>query len=149
MLRFTDLNNRVVTIVDVHAIEAVSDESSFLTIFMTSGKAFRIGTRLDTFLSVLAQYKAGADSDGFGSRTIYTFDGEAIAFGAVGSLASVDDESDPEAADALDAARYRWLRADHAYTPEEEMVRGGEDLDKLCDAGIIEVNSAPAADPIT
>lgn len=41
-------------------------------------------------------------------------------------------------ADALDAARYRWLRDDNAYVPEEECVRGGEDLDKLCDAGLAE-----------
>lgn len=33
-----------------------------------------------------------------------------------------------------DAARYRWLRD---YN-EEEFARGGEDLDKLCDAGINE-----------
>jgi hypothetical protein len=35
-----------------------------------------------------------------------------------------------------DAARYRWLRNGNAYVPEEEHVRGGEELDKLCDAGI-------------
>lgn len=36
-------------------------------------------------------------------------------------------------ADARDADRYRWLRDDNAYVPEEEGVRGGEQLDKLCD----------------
>lgn len=40
--------------------------------------------------------------------------------------------------DDLDAARYRWLRDGNGYAPEEEMVRGGEDLDKLCDDGIAE-----------
>jgi hypothetical protein len=35
-----------------------------------------------------------------------------------------------------DAARYRWLRDDNAYAPEEALVRGGEELDKLCDDGI-------------
>lgn len=35
-----------------------------------------------------------------------------------------------------DAARYRWLRADNAYAPEEQQVTGGQDLDDLCDAGI-------------
>jgi hypothetical protein len=35
-----------------------------------------------------------------------------------------------------DAARYRWLRDGNAYKPEEEFVRGGDDLDALCDAGI-------------
>lgn len=35
-----------------------------------------------------------------------------------------------------DAARYRWLRDDNAYAPEEAYVRGGEDLDALCDAGM-------------
>lgn len=39
-------------------------------------------------------------------------------------------------ADAKDAARYRWLRADNAYAPEENMVMGGEELDHLCDDGI-------------
>lgn len=33
----------------------------------------------------------------------------------------------------VDAKRYRWLRDGNAYAPEEEMVRGGADLDKLCD----------------
>lgn len=47
-------------------------------------------------------------------------------------------------ADARDAARYRWLRDDHAYAPEEEVVRGGEDLDKLCDAGLAENPPSPA-----
>jgi hypothetical protein len=32
-----------------------------------------------------------------------------------------------------DAERYRWLRDGNAYAPEEEHVRGGEDLDYLCD----------------
>lgn len=35
--------------------------------------------------------------------------------------------------DALAARRYRWLRDGNAYAPEEEMVRGGDELDKLCD----------------
>lgn len=37
---------------------------------------------------------------------------------------------------ATDAARYQYLRRENAYKPEEDMVRGGEDLDKLCDEGI-------------
>lgn len=32
-----------------------------------------------------------------------------------------------------DAARYRWLRDDHAYWPEEHYVRGGDELDELID----------------
>jgi hypothetical protein len=36
----------------------------------------------------------------------------------------------------LDAARYRWLRDDNAYAPEEDMVRGGPELDRLCDEAI-------------
>lgn len=32
-----------------------------------------------------------------------------------------------------DAARYRALRDDNAYLPEENGIRGGEALDKLCD----------------
>lgn len=36
----------------------------------------------------------------------------------------------------LDARRYRWLRDDNAYAPEEAMIRGGVELDLLCDAGI-------------
>lgn len=35
-----------------------------------------------------------------------------------------------------DAMRYRWLRDDRAYAPEEAMVRGGKELDELCDEGI-------------
>lgn len=35
-----------------------------------------------------------------------------------------------------DAERYRWLRAGNAYMPEENFVRGGEDLDKLCDEAL-------------
>ena len=35
--------------------------------------------------------------------------------------------------DARDAERYRWLRNGNAYIPEEEGIRGGESLDKLCD----------------
>jgi hypothetical protein len=34
--------------------------------------------------------------------------------------------------------RYLWLRDDNAYAPEEEHVRGGYELDELCDAGIAE-----------
>jgi hypothetical protein len=37
---------------------------------------------------------------------------------------------------ALDAARYRWLRDDNAYAPEEAAIPGGEDLDELCDESI-------------
>lgn len=36
----------------------------------------------------------------------------------------------------VDAKRYRWLRDGNAYAPEEEMVRGGDELDKLCDEGM-------------
>lgn len=39
-------------------------------------------------------------------------------------------------ADERDAARYRWLRADNAYVPEEQLVPGGAELDDLCDDGI-------------
>lgn len=35
-----------------------------------------------------------------------------------------------------DAMRYRWLRDGNSYAPEEAMVRGGDELDSLCDAGI-------------
>lgn len=35
--------------------------------------------------------------------------------------------------DAADAARYRWLRNNNAYAPEEDSVRGGIELDILCD----------------
>lgn len=43
-----------------------------------------------------------------------------------------------EAFDAIahNAERYSWLRAGNGYAPEEAMVRGGEDLDKLCDEGV-------------
>jgi len=35
-----------------------------------------------------------------------------------------------------DAARYQWLRNGNAYAPEEAMVEGGDELDRLCDAAI-------------
>ncbi|KVQ78509.1 hypothetical protein WK07_16740 [Burkholderia multivorans] len=35
-----------------------------------------------------------------------------------------------------DAGRYRWLRDDNAYAPEEACIRGDADLDELCDDGI-------------
>jgi len=41
-------------------------------------------------------------------------------------------------ADRIDAARYRWLRDGNAYAPEEDGVRGDDDLDKLCDAALAE-----------
>jgi hypothetical protein len=37
--------------------------------------------------------------------------------------------------DQRDARRYRWLRDDNAYAPEEAQARGGIELDKLCDEG--------------
>jgi hypothetical protein len=37
-----------------------------------------------------------------------------------------------------DAERYRWLRDGNGYAPEEAMVRGGAELDRLCDEGIAE-----------
>ncbi len=40
--------------------------------------------------------------------------------------------------DQLDARRYRFLRDGNGYLPEEEMVRGGDELDALCDYGIAE-----------
>jgi hypothetical protein len=40
-----------------------------------------------------------------------------------------------------EAARYRWLRADNAYAPEEAMVRGGPALDRLCDEGLAATSS--------
>lgn len=33
-----------------------------------------------------------------------------------------------------DAERYRWLRADNAYFPEENYIRGGQELDSAIDA---------------
>lgn len=36
-----------------------------------------------------------------------------------------------------DAARYRALRGGHGYTPEEEHVRGGGELDDLADKLLI------------
>lgn len=44
-----------------------------------------------------------------------------------------------------DATRYRWLRNGNAYRPEEEMIRGGDDLDVLCDEGAWEVETKSAA----
>jgi hypothetical protein len=38
----------------------------------------------------------------------------------------------------IDAARYRWLRDGNAYYPEEQMVRGGAELDELIDDAIAE-----------
>ena len=38
--------------------------------------------------------------------------------------------------DALDAARYRWLRDGNGYAPEECGITGGEELDELCDEGV-------------
>jgi hypothetical protein len=35
-----------------------------------------------------------------------------------------------------DAERYRWLRDDNAYFPEEEGVRGGQELDASIDAAM-------------
>lgn len=35
-----------------------------------------------------------------------------------------------------DAARYRWLRDDNAYFPEEQMICGGDELDAAIDAAI-------------
>jgi hypothetical protein len=37
---------------------------------------------------------------------------------------------------AADAERYKWLRNDNAYFPEEEMIRGGIELDQAIDAAI-------------
>ena len=45
---------------------------------------------------------------------------------------------------ATDAARYRWLRDDNGYAPEEACVRGGEELDALCDAALAREAAAPA-----
>lgn len=35
-----------------------------------------------------------------------------------------------------DAARYRWLRDGNAFAPEEEMIRGGDELDEYIDREI-------------
>jgi|SRR5690625_3085572 len=35
-----------------------------------------------------------------------------------------------------DAERYRWLRADNAYFPEENYIRGGQELDAAIDAAM-------------
>lgn len=37
-----------------------------------------------------------------------------------------------------DAERYRWLRADNAYFPEENYIRGGQELDAAIDAAMQE-----------
>jgi hypothetical protein len=50
---------------------------------------------------------------------------------------------DAEDALRLDAARYRWLRDENAYRPEEMSVTGGERLDKLCDHGLAGGNGDP------
>ncbi len=42
-----------------------------------------------------------------------------------------------------DAQRYQWLRADNAYVPEDETIRGGEQLDELCDAALATEGAAP------
>lgn len=34
----------------------------------------------------------------------------------------------------VDAARYRWLRDDNGYWPEESMIRGGQEMDERIDA---------------
>lgn len=39
--------------------------------------------------------------------------------------------------------RYMWLRDDNGYAPEENFVRGGYELDDLCDAGIEEAKAVP------
>lgn len=54
--------------------------------------------------------------------------------------------AEPPAADAQDAARYRWLRDGNAVRPEEACIYGGTELDQLCDRGI---QSSPnrAAEP--
>lgn len=46
----------------------------------------------------------------------------------------------------LNNLRYLWLRDGNGYAPEENFVRGGEDLDKLCDEGIAE--KAAAGNPL-
>lgn len=43
-----------------------------------------------------------------------------------------------------DAMRYRWLRDGNAYMPEEQHIKGGEDLDTLCDEEIAADLEAPA-----
>lgn len=48
----------------------------------------------------------------------------------------LQEERESKNALAADAARYQWLRAGNAYTPEESHVRGGDGLDALCDKGI-------------
>jgi hypothetical protein len=56
-----------------------------------------------------------------------------FAFALAGILTRAADELESA---QKDAARYRWLRDDRAYAPEEATVRGGEELDALCDEGI-------------
>lgn len=53
-------------------------------------------------------------------------------------MEKVVERGDKVAALFADAQRYRWLRRDNAYRPEAAGVRGGEELDALCDAGIRE-----------
>lgn len=48
--------------------------------------------------------------------------------------------------DRVDAIRYRWLRDENAYAPEENFVRGGQDLDRLCDDGIAGRDFEPYVD---
>ncbi|MBR8362126.1 hypothetical protein KDW55_02185 [Burkholderia sp. AU19243] len=51
-------------------------------------------------------------------------------------VATLRAELEAAAADKRDADRYRWLRDDNAYAPEEACIKGGADLDELCDDGI-------------
>lgn len=46
------------------------------------------------------------------------------------------EEHERLAKDALDAARYRWLRDGNGYMPEECGITGGDALDELCDEGV-------------
>lgn len=61
--------------------------------------------------------------------------------------AAIERSAPEPSADARDASRYRWLRADNAYAPEENMVMGGEELDSLCDRGIAYACSPQPPEP--
>ena len=65
-------------------------------------------------------------------------------------LAKVTRERD---ALAPDAERYRWLRDDNAYFPEENFLRGGSELDAAIDAAmapatVATIEPAPPGPPV-
>lgn len=72
-----------------------------------------------------------------------TGDGNLFVYGDYESIKAAQSlvlkaEGNSNFADALDAKRYRWLRNENAYVPEEIGVTGGHRLDNLCDQAIAE-----------